>query len=263
MPTVTSRANPKIKQARSLRERKARAASGLFLVEGTFHIGAALEMSAALDYVLYADELLDTPFARGLIGKLNERGIETLETTAEILESLTDKEHQQGLLAVAHQSLGSLSSLIPQPSSLLVAIVAPQDPGNLGSILRTMDAAGAEALVLLDGGVDPYHPSAVRAAMGAHFTRLIAQASFADFAAWARQHGVHVYGSSAHASADYREATYTRPAALLLGSEREGLSSSQLAACELVVKMPMHGKVTSLNLSVAAGILLYEIASGS
>lgn len=249
MATVTSRANPKIKLARSLREKKARASSELFLVEGTFHIGAALETGAALDFVLYAEPLLDTPFAKELVGILEAAGIETLETTVEVFESLSEKDNPQGLLAVAHQNAVELTSLTPTPS-LTVALVAPQDPGNLGTILRTMDAAGADALILLEGGVDPYHPSAVRAAMGTHFTRSITQASFADFAAWARQHAVHVYGSSAHASADYRAVSYARPAALLLGSEREGLTAGQL---------PMHGKVTSLNLSVAAGILLYEM----
>lgn len=257
MATITSRANPKIKQARSLRERKARAASGMFLVEGTFHIGTALEMGAALEFALYADAFLDTPFAKQLVHKLNERGVEVLETTPEILETLTNKDHPQGLLAVARQNIVPLSSLAP--SSLTIALVAPQDPGNLGSILRTMDAAGAGALVLLDGGVDSYHPNAVRAAMGAHFTRRIAQASFADFAAWAQKHGVHIYGSSTHATTDYRKLDYARPAVLLLGSEREGLTQAQLAACEQVVKLPMHGKVTSLNLSVAAGILIYEM----
>jgi TrmH family RNA methyltransferase len=262
MANTVGRSNSKIRLARSLRQRKARQAEKLFLVEGAFHIGAALEAKAVIEFVVYAEDMLDSPYAKELIHKLQQRGVKCLATTPEIFEGLSNKENPQGLLAVARQNASELSSLTASATSLIVALVAPQDPGNLGSILRTMDAAGAEALVLIDGGVDPYHPSAVRAGMGAHFTRRMAQASFADFAAWTEQHGVHVYGSSAHATGDYREVDYARPAALLLGSEREGLTQAQLAACEQVVKLPMHGKVTSLNLSVAAGILLYEMIRG-
>lgn len=263
MSNISSRTNPKIRQARALRQRKAREADGLFLVEGIFHVGAALEAGGGIEYVIYAEELLDTPFAKELIGKLEQKNVACYSTSEGIFEGLSDKENPQGLLAVVRQQLTTLPSLVPSPSSLCVAIVSPQDPGNLGSILRTMDAAGADALILLEGGVDPYHPSAVRAGMGAHFLHPIAQASFGEFAVWARQKSLHVYGSSAHASADYRQVEFKRPCVLLLGSEREGLSAEQIKLCEQVVALPMHGKVTSLNLAVAAGILLYRIlASG-
>jgi TrmH family RNA methyltransferase len=140
------------------------------------------------------------------------------------------------------------------------ALVAPQDPGNLGSILRAIDAVGASGLILLDGGVDPFHPSAMRAGMGSHFVVPIIQAAFKDFRDWAKEDKVHVYGSSAHATLNFREVGYARPAVLLLGSERQGLSEEQQKACDQVVLLPMKGKVTSLNLSVAAGILLYQMA---
>jgi TrmH family RNA methyltransferase len=130
----------------------------------------------------------------------------------------------------------------------------------LGSILRTVDAAGASGLLLLDGGVDAYHPSAVRAAMGAHFWKPIIETSFSEFVAWARQQDVSIYGSSAHAKLDYRKAEYKLPGVLLLGSEREGLTEEQQAACEQVVSLPMRGRVTSLNLAVAAGVWMYAVS---
>jgi TrmH family RNA methyltransferase len=258
MPSIGSRSNPKIKLARSLRQRKAREQERKFLVEGTFHIGAALEAGAALEFVLYAPELLRGDFAPKLIAQFAKQGVEHYEVPNEIIADLSDKENPQGMLAVASTPELKLADM--QPAPLSVAIVAPQDPGNLGSILRSMDAAGASGLLLLDGGVDPYHPSALRAGMGAHFWQPVVQANFAEFKKYAQQHGAHLYGSSAHAATDYRGADYKTPAILLLGSEREGLSKEQLAACEQVVKMPMRGKVTSLNLSVAAGILLYAMA---
>lgn len=259
MSAITSRSNPKVKLVRSLHERKARQESSLFLVEGVFHIGAALESGAALELALYAPSLLRGEFAQGLPQRLQQVGVETLEVSQDVMASLSDKDNPQGILAVARQGTISLASLPVEAAGVYLAAVTPQDPGNVGSLLRTLDAAGGAGLLLLEGGTDPWHPQAVRAGMGAHFTKPIVQASFADFVVWAAAEGVGIYGSSAKAELPYREASYTRPAALLLGSEREGLSPEQLAACTQVVSMPMRGRVTSLNLAVAAGIWLYEV----
>jgi TrmH family RNA methyltransferase len=254
------RGNPKIKLARSLRQRKVRDAEGLFVAEGTFHLGTALEAGAPIEYVLFAQELLGSPFAKELLKKIEAKGISCFQTAPDTFETLSDKENPQGLIAVVRQGLTPLETLAPRASSICVAIVTPQDPGNVGTILRTMDAAGADGLLLLDGGVDAYHPGAVRAGMGAHFAHPIVETSFADFASWAQRRELHIYGSSAHATQDYSELRPERPAVLLLGSEREGLSAEQLSVCEQVVSIQMRGKVTSLNLAVAAGILLYELS---
>jgi TrmH family RNA methyltransferase len=113
---------------------------------------------------------------------------------------------------------------------------------------------------LLDDGVDAYHPSAVRASMGAVFRLPVVSAAFAEFTAWASKHGYHVIGTSARGHTDYRAAErYPLPLVLLLGSERLGLTAAQIAACETVLRLPMQGRVSSLNLSVAAGVLLYAI----
>jgi len=138
-------------------------------------------------------------------------------------------------------------------------LVAPQDPGNVGSILRTIDAVGAGGLLLLDSGVDAYHPTAVRASMGAIFWYPVVSATFAAFAAWVKQHAYHVLGTSARGPSDYTTADYTRPLVLLMGSEREGLSSEQAAICQQVVRLPMLGRASSLNLSVATGVMLYAM----
>jgi TrmH family RNA methyltransferase len=140
------------------------------------------------------------------------------------------------------------------------ALVSPQDPGNVGTILRTLDAAGADGLFLLEGGVDPYHPTSVRASMGTIFWEPIVQASFWDFVKWVHKNGYQLAGSSAHADTDYR--TFkpgSEPTILLLGSEQKGLSQEQMAVCDVTLSIPMKGRASSLNLAVAAGILLYAI----
>ncbi len=139
-------------------------------------------------------------------------------------------------------------------------MVSPQDPGNVGTILRTLEAVGADGLFLLDGGVDLYHPSVVRASMGALFWKPVVQVSFDEFVQWRQKNGYQLVGSSAHAATDYREFQRgKKPTILLLGNEQKGLSPEQIAACDDVVSMPMKGRVSSLNLAVAAGILLYQM----
>jgi RNA methyltransferase, TrmH family len=261
MPSlITSHSNPKIKQARALRQRKQRDAAGLFLVEGLFHIGEALAAQAALDALFYAPELLDSDFARQLIERALAESVACYETTAEILASLAEKENPQGVIAVARQQRVKLADLTPQNFPWGAAIVAPQDPGNVGTILRTIDAVGASGLILLDSGVDPYHPTAVRASLGSIFWYPIVSASFVEWSHWAQQQGYHIYGTSARGSVDYREVeAYERPLIVLLGSEREGLSREQAAVCDQLVRLPMHGHVSSLNLAVAAGVVLYAV----
>jgi TrmH family RNA methyltransferase len=153
-----------------------------------------------------------------------------------------------------------LSGLTPRSFPWGVALVEPQDPGNVGTILRTIDAVGASGLILLEDSVDPYHATAVRASMGVLFWHPVVTASFVEFVGWARNGGYHVYGTSAHAERDYREVElYRRPLILLMGSEREGLLDEQAAICEQLVRLPMTGRVTSLNLAVATGVMLYEV----
>lgn len=259
-PLITSRSNPKIKQIRALQQRKARQETGLFLVEGIRHVGEAVESGASLDSICYAPELLESEFARRLVEAQAERGLPVYAVTPEVFDSLASKENPQGILAVARQPDTRLSRLTPQIFPWGVALVSPQDPGNVGAILRTIDAVGASGLLLLDSSVDVFHPASVRASMGALFRHSIACASFGEFTAWARPHGYHIYGTSAHGSLDYREVReYSRPRILLMGSEREGLTEEQAAACEQLIRLPMLGRATSLNLAVATGVFLYAM----
>jgi TrmH family RNA methyltransferase len=260
MSTITSHSNPKVKQARALRQRKQRAASGLFLVEGLFHIGEALAAHAAIDSIFYAPDLIDSDFARQLIGRAQAEGITCYETTAEVFESLAEKDNPQGVIAVVRQRRVTLADLTSQYFPWGVALVAPQDPGNVGAILRTIDAVGASGLILLDSSVDPYHPTAVRASLGSIFWYPIVSASFSEWAQWAKPQGYYIYGTSSKGSVDYKEiSAYEQPLFVLLGSEREGLSPEQAAVCDQLIRLPMRGHASSLNLAVAAGVVLYAV----
>jgi TrmH family RNA methyltransferase len=261
-PTITSSANPRIKLARALARRKEREATGLCLAEGIFHVGEALaaarEGLVAVEYILYAPDLLASAFGRELVAGAGS--IPVYETAPDVLAAVAEKDNPQGLLAVVRPHRRRLDELDAAGLPWLVALVAPQDPGNVGTILRTIDAVGASGLLLLDGGVDPYHPSAVRASMGTVFRLPVVAASFAAFVSWARRGGYRIVGTSARGHAGYRAANpYALPLILLLGSEREGLSDEQVAACDELIRLPMRGRARSLNLSVAAGVVLYAI----
>lgn len=256
---LTNPRNPEIKQVRQLHQRKTRDETGLFIVEGIRHVGEAVAAGAAVQYFCYAPDLLKSEFAHDLLEKQRQAGARVYALAPDVFRSLADKDNPQGILAVVRRPHLQLNNLQPNTHPWLVALVAPQDPGNIGTIIRTMDAVGANGLILLDGGADPGHPNAVRASLGALFWMPVVNATFTEFAAWAAAQKYQLIGSSEKGTADYQHVHYTRPCILLMGSEREGLTPEQEAACALMVRLPMVGRVTSLNLAVATGVMLYAM----
>ena len=257
---ITSPSNPLLKQARALRQKKARDESGLFLVEGILHVGEAAEAGWEFETLLYAPERLKSEFGLRLVAKLAGDGIRCQPVSESGFESFAEKENPQGIAALVHKKSRSLDAFSPENFRFAAALVSAQDPGNIGTILRTLDAVAADGLILLGSGADPYHPSVVRASMGALFSKPFAQASFDEFVRWAKGGGYRLIGASARGNIDYRAIRLdARPTILLLGSEQKGLSPEQIAACDDLVSLPMRGRASSLNLAVAAGILLYAL----
>jgi len=255
-PLITSLSNPLIKQARALRQKKARLESGFFLVEGIHHVGEAVESGWEVESVLYAPNLLTSKYALDLIARL---GTKPQPVSAQVMESLADKDNPQGILAIVRQKQTRLSEL--KSIRTAAALVSPQDPGNVGTILRTLDAVGADALFLLDGGVELYHPTILRSSMGTIFWKTIIQTSFAEFVKWVRKGKYQLIGTSAHADVDYQTLVPDVPWILVLGNEQKGLGTEQTKVCDVTVSLPMRGRVSSLNLAVAAGVLLYRFVN--
>lgn len=255
---ITSPANPLIKQARALRQKKARQESGLFLVEGILHVGEAVEAGWDIETVIYCPARLRADFGRSLVEKLSGQGIRCASASELAFESFAEKENPQGIAALVRQRHLALDNF--PPFRLAVALVSPQDPGNIGSILRAIDAVGADGLFLLEGGADPYQPACVRASMGTIFWKPFVQTDFQSFAHWSKTGGWRVIGTSAHASTCLAEIKLDeKPTILLLGSEQKGLSQEQMAVCDDLLSLPMRGRASSLNLAVAAGIFLYGL----
>lgn len=216
-------------------------------------------MQAEIETLVVAPQLLNSTFGQELVESQRQRGTSILEVTEDVFESFSVKEGPQGIGAVVRQRWETLDKLEFGDGLCWVALESPQDPGNVGTIMRTGDAVGTNGLILLDNATDPYDPAALRASMGAIFSQRLVKASFGEFAAWVKKHGYNVVGTSDKGSVDYQETDYVAPLILLMGSERQGLSPEQQKACNTMVRIPMVGRSDSLNLAVATCVVLYEI----
>ncbi len=265
MEFISSRNNPRVKEVRLLKQARVRRQSSLCIVEGIWHFIEAVEAwkhggYATLIRVFYAPNLLKSELALQAIEDVSRMGIPSYAVEETVFRSMAEKENPQGILALIKLRQLTLRDLNPAEVGWIVALVEPQDPGNVGTILRTMDAVGAQCLLMVDGGVDPFHPEITRSSMGALFWIPVIRLSFEEMIHWAAFNEVRIYGTSAHAVKLYTEIQrYERPCILLLGSEREELTEPQRQACHELLRLPMGGRVSSLNLAIAAGVMLYDM----
>ena len=259
MAAITSRANPRIKAIRALRNRRERQRTGAFFAEGARLVDAAVDSGAEIDVVVAVPERVSVQSEREAIERARAAGAEILEVSGDVYDSLSFRGDPDSMGAVVKQRIDSLPR--PPGPTCWLAVHEIQHPGNLGTLIRTSDAAGGAGVILTGASTDPYHPMAVRATLGAIFSQAVVETSQREFADWVRSEGVRVVGTSPAGSVDFRAADYSAPIVLLSGNERIGLSEAQLALCDQVVRIPMAGRVDSLNLSIATALVLYEFQS--
>ncbi len=260
MTIITSSSNPRLKEIRKLRERKFRAESGLAWVEGLRACGDAFSRPEEIDLVVICPECLHSDYADELLNKARSQGLDILEVSRDAYATLSGKENPQGMGVVIRQSFMSLTAVKLSGDDLWVALDRVADPGNLGTILRTLDACGGKGLFLLDQCTDPYDPTAIRASTGAVFHLDLVRADTQSFSQWKKGNSTRLMGAVAVPGAeDYHSTHYDSPLILMMGSEREGLSPALTALCDGCISIPMVGHVDSLNLAEATAIMLYEI----
>ncbi len=258
-PLITSTANPAIKAIRKLSDRKYRQQTNTCLIEGLRVVGEAMQTNVQFETLIYAPDHLHSDFGETLIKHAEASHIAVLPVSAAVFDSISNKDNPQGLAAVVKQQWHQADALEINSDTFFLALDSIQNPGNLGTIIRTADATGVSAIFLLDQCTDPYDATAIKASMGSIFNLKLIKLSTAEFIGWAETHQITLIGSSDKGAMDYQQAAYPLPCALLMGSEREGLNEEQWQACQTVVKIPMLGRLDSLNLSVATGVILYEI----
>ncbi len=256
---VTAFSNATVKLLRSLRDKKARREQGLFLAEGLRILAEARESGRLPEIVAFSAEGAKHPRAAEIIAATEASGGDAIETTADILSKMSGKDNPQLLLGAYRQPETSLERIDRTKAQLWIVAQALRDPGNIGTILRTGDAAGAGGLILIDDCADPYSVEAVRASMGALFTQEVATARWPEFSAWLRGGQGQLVGTSLKANKDYLEAEYRQPCFLLIGNEQQGLPTDYEAACDMLVKIPMAGRADSLNAAMAAAVMAFAI----
>lgn len=261
---ITSLQNPRIKAIRALTQRKKRRETALFFAEGIRLVGEAVQTAAEIETLVVAPKLLRSDFGRDTVRQADQDGVEVLYVSDDVFQSLSRKDGPQGLGAVVRQRWTALDDIgmedsTPEKTLGWVVLEDVGNPGNLGSILRTCEAVGASGVILLGDTADPYDPASVRGSMGSIFTQRVVRTSLESLIDWQNKTDIPMVGASDAATVDYREAGYAPPVLLCLGSEQHGLSETHLAACDQVVRIPMAGRADSLNLAVAAGVLLYDL----
>jgi TrmH family RNA methyltransferase len=244
--------------ARDLRRRKARERQGLFVAEGVRTVEALLASPLAIRGVLSAPALDRTPRGAELLSRINARRVEHVRVTDAEFESAADTEQPQGVLAVAEQPELALADLTLPPVARLLVLDGIQDPGNVGTLLRSAAALGAVHTVMLPGSVDPWNAKVVRSATGHQFRHPPVLASLEELRAFLAAQRCALWGAAADGAA---VGSVLPPArlALAVGNEGQGLSPELRAACDASVAIPMAADAESLNVAVAAGILLHVL----
>ena len=247
---ISSSQNPRIKLARALSGRaKERRGAGAFLAEGVRLVEEALVAGWPFRFVLHSPDISDR--GKDLLGKLKERDVEVDEVPPSLMQSLSDTETSQGILAVLNEHE---LSLVDSPDFLLIPD-SIRDPGNLGTLLRSADAAGVQAVLLPPETADPFAPKVVRAGMGAHFRVPIHTMS------WERigehTNGLKIYLADMHGGSCW-EADFKSPLGLIVGGEAAGATEPARKLAQWLVSIPMLGRTESLNAAVAGSVLMFE-----
>lgn len=253
--------DPRLLTLRSLQTPQGRSRNGLYIIEGIRHLARAVEHNAPIESVFLDTSVLSNPFGQKLARRLRKRGIVGVRLSNQLYRDLTLASEPQGIGAVLRQQWTPLPNLRAERNSLWLAIESIESPGNLGTMIRTAEAVGVTGIFVLDSESDPFDPAAIRASMGSLFSQQLTRCAPREFADWAKSCGVAVVGSSPAGMLDYKALRCRWPAALLIGSEKRGLSGHLAETADFMVRIPMRGSCDSINVSVAAGVLLFEMSS--
>lgn len=247
---LSSKDNPKVKQAVRLRNKRDRDKTGLFLIEGYRELYHAIfHGKVEIEHLFYCPE-----FFLGTNEDTLLREVNALETSKAVFEKLSYRDRPDGLLAVAKQMKTKLHDL--KKTDRLIVCEAIEKPGNLGTILRSSDAAGIDAVIIADPLTDIYNPNVVRASIGTLFTQPVVEASNQETLAFLKKIGAQIIAATPQAEHEFTEITYKTPWAIAVGTEQLGLSEAWMAFDQ--VKIPMHGVANSLNVATATTLMMYE-----
>ena len=256
---VSSISNPIVKDIRALAQKKGRDGSGLFLAEGLKLVLDALDAGWRMETLLVARAKLDGELLQKTAARAVASGADLLECSEKVLAAVARRDNPQSAIGVFHRHLTPLERIDAGRDGVLVALDRVRDPGNLGTILRTGDAAGVKGVILIGECVDPFSIEAVRATMGSIFAVPLARTDEAGFLAWRSRFKGIVVGTHMSGDTDFRAPPYAgRASVVLMGNEQSGLTQSLAEACDTLVRIPQVGRADSLNLAVATALMIFE-----
>ncbi|MGE5943584.1 MAG: TrmH family RNA methyltransferase [Flavobacteriales bacterium] len=253
---ISSTQNPFIKQLIQLKDKsRERKKSGLFLIEGEREIMLALKGGYELETVLFNPEIISVE----QLNNLTTKQLNTIEITKDVYEKLAYRDTTEGVLAVAKSKEHNLSELTFKTKNPLILVAeAPEKPGNIGALLRTADAARVDAVIIANPKTDLYNPNIIRSSVGCVFTNQIATGSTSKIIEFLKSKNINIYCAALQASVHYDTQDFTKPTAIVVGTEATGLGEEWLNNATQNIIIPMQGDIDSMNVSVAAGILIFE-----
>ena len=254
---ITSFQNPLIKNLLLLQEKpRERRQQNLAVIEGLREVRLAIASGFTVPTILFCPEILGPEETALLSG--TEHSFELVVLTAEIFNRLAYRKDAGGVLATVVPKRMLFHDLHPGPQPLFIVLETVEKPGNLGAILRTADAANIDGVIICDPQTDIYNPNAIRSSLGCIFTMPVVTSTTEHTIAWLRQQGIRTFATALTATRFYHEADYRQPTAIIMGSEAFGLSQKWMDEADELLKIPMRGKVDSMNVSASAAIVLYE-----
>ena len=258
---ITSSTNPRIKELVKLREAKARRERGLTIVDGIREVSRAVEAGAAVKELYVCPELYEGQGQGNVaevITKVSSRKIPVYDISSEIFQKVAFGERAEGVLAVCQPKLSTLGDIKKKKDCLLMIVEAVEKPGNLGAILRTCDAAGVDALLVSGHSTDIFNPNVIRASLGTVFTVPVVQADPKDIVTFLKKNQVKIFATTPDTSKISTKSDLRGSVAIIVGSEKEGLSGFWLDHADVKISIPMKGKADSLNAAVTAAVVAYE-----
>ncbi|HMI07353.1 MAG TPA: RNA methyltransferase [Flavobacterium sp.] len=264
MKLISSIQNPFIKSLVQLQEKaRSRRQTGTFLIEGQREISLAVKGGYEIETVLFYPELIsDTSVSQlvqqSQINKLTNSQIPLIEINREVFEKLAYRDTTEGVIAVAKSKSLGLSDLKLSDNPLILIAEATEKPGNIGALLRTADAANLDAVIIANPKGDLYNPNIVRSSVGCLFTNNIATGSTSEIIAFLKERNINFYCATLQNATNYDTQDYTQPTALVVGTEATGLTQEWRDAATQNIIIPMQGQIDSMNVSVAAAILIFE-----
>ncbi|WP_452223140.1 TrmH family RNA methyltransferase [Lacinutrix chionoecetis] len=253
---INSTQNALVKQLVLLKEKsRERKKSGLFIIEGSREIELAIKGNYTLKRVLFYAEL----FSAVNLKQLTIGQAEIIEISKEVYQKIAYRETTEGIIAIAESKKNSIEDLkFNTKNPLILVAEAPEKPGNIGALLRTADAANVDAVIIANPKTDLYNPNIIRSSVGCLFTNQIAKESTETIITFLKSRNINIYTAILQESQDYHKQDYTKPTAIIVGTEATGLSEAWRQAATQNISIPMQGVIDSMNVSVAAGILIFE-----